>query len=346
MKTDRREFIFGSAALGSAGLAGCLSGGRGDGPSLGKQVRFCLFADLHYWPGVFPNDSTDFLDRILARARAADVDFVLHLGDIVHEPTHAAERDFLARYRGCGLPAYHTVGNHDNDGCTHAETLAAFGLSSGHHFFDVNGWRFVVCDPNYIRRPDGTLEHYSHGNNYGLKDGSQLSYMPEEQIAWLAEALESAEGPCVICSHQSFERERGGVPNYRAVRDVLEAANRRHPGRVRLVMNGHEHIDNLRILNGILYWDVNSANYQWFDQRHDCYPADYLKTHRSASNTLAWDAPLSAIVTLGADGHIRIEGSQANWLYGITTERVGLPPSDGLGRPVLPVMQSVELTLG
>ena len=49
-------------------------------------MRFCLFADLHYWPGVFPNDSTDFLDRILARARAADVDFVLHLGGIEYPP--------------------------------------------------------------------------------------------------------------------------------------------------------------------------------------------------------------------------------------------------------------------
>ena len=31
----------------------------------------------------------------------------------------------------------------------------------------------------------------------------------EEQIAWLVETIELAKGPCVICSHQSFDRERG-----------------------------------------------------------------------------------------------------------------------------------------
>jgi len=342
----RRDVLGLTAALGATGLAGCLTDGTAAGARGGETVKFCLFADLHYWPGVFPNDSTDFLDRIRARARAADVDFVIHLGDIVHNATHDAERAFLARYRDCGLETHHVIGNHDNDGCTCDETLAAFGLTCGHYFFDVKGWRFVVCDPNYIRRPDGRLEHYSHGNNYGLKDGSQLSYMPEAQIDWLAEVLEKADGPCVVCSHQSFERERGGVPNYRAVRDVLEAANRRHPGRVRLVMNGHEHIDNLRLLNGILYYDVNSANYQWFDNRHERYPADYVKTHRQAPNTLAWNAPLSAIVTLGPGGYVRIEGSRADWLYGVTPEQAGLPPCDGIGRPVLPVMQDAELTVG
>jgi len=338
MDISRRGFVCGGASLAAAvGL-----GARG---IAADEVRFCLFADLHFMPGVFPHDSHEFLDKILARAKSAKADFVLHLGDLIHRPLGEAERAFVAKYNGCGIPAYHTIGNHENDGACEADMLAAYGLKCGHYHFDVKGFRFIVCDCNYIRRADGSVEHYEKSNSFKRGKGDVIAWMPEEQIVWLAEAIETAPGPCVVCSHQSFEREKGGVPNYRSVRAVLETANRKRPGRVMLVMNGHYHTDNLRLLNGILYYDVNSANYQWFDKTHAAYPADYAKSHGLANHTLAWDGPLSAIVTLRRDGRVRIEGSRAGWMFGVTPEKAGLPHYEGLGRPVLPAMQDADITL-
>lgn len=345
MKTglERRAFLgAGAALLASAGMRGVAAEGGG----VSGELKFCLFADLHFMPGEFPHPTTEFLDKIIARAKAAKVDFILHLGDLMHRANDPRVRMFIDRYNRCGLPAYHTIGNHENDATSEAQTLAAYGLKSGHYHFDVKGFRFIICDCNYIRRANGKVEHYANSNYFGRAKDDLISWMPEEQIAWLAETIESAKGPCVICSHQSFDRERGSVPNWRAVRDVLETANSRHPGRVRLVMNGHHHCDYLRILNGIPYFDVNSANYIWFDEEHSSYPADYMKGLKQSSHTLTWKEPLSAIVTLGHNGHIRIEGSRSEWLYGISPEKAGLPLLDEVGRPNTAMIQSVDMTLG
>ena len=350
MNAGRRNLLKGLGCAGIVGACRLLSAEatpHDASVSSGvKEVRFCLFADLHYAPGCFPHDTELFLDKIIARAKSEKVDFILHLGDLIHRAGDPKTLALVERYNRCGIPAYHTIGNHDNDGGDEAATLAAFGLKRGYYHFDVRGFRFIVCDCNYIRHADGSVEHYANCNYYSLAKDEQTSWLPDEQIAWLADAIEHSPGPCIICSHQSFERERGGVPNYHAVREVLDSANRRHPGRVLLVMNGHEHIDNLRILNGILYYDVNSANFQWFNKRHSCYSEDYCRTHTMAAHTLAWTEPLSAIVSLSADGRIRIKGSQADWMYGVTPEKANLSPLDTIGRPILPIMQSADIRLG
>ena len=109
-------------------------------------------------------------------------------------------------------------------------------------------------------------------------------------------------------------------------------------------MNGHDHIDNLRILEGVVYFNVNSANYQYFGRTHDKYPADYTAKHKD-KHCLAWKDPLSAIVTLTPEGGIRIEGARSEWLFGVTPEKAGLNPYDTFWRKNVPVIQSADLTV-
>ena len=52
----------------------------------------------------------------------------------------------------------------------------------------------------------------------------------------------------------------------------------------------------------ILYWDVNSANYQYYPRKHDKYPAEYVKTHRAAPNNIGYTEPLSGVVSMWPDG--------------------------------------------
>ena len=109
-------------------------------------------------------------------------------------------------------------------------------------------------------------------------------------------------------------------------------------------MNGHLHVDHLRVLDNILYWDVNSANYQYYAKRHDKYPAEYMATHRGAGNNIGWKEPLSAILTLWPDGRIQIDGSKSDWLFGVSPADAGYPLYDEDGRETHPMIQSADMT--
>ena len=343
---SRRDFLRCAALAAPAALTGCGTTGVCAG-SGGRPVKVCVFADLHYLPGKWTNtEDTSFLERILARAEKAKCDFVIHLGDLVHRVTDEASRDFLKLYASCRVPTYHILGNHDQDCNDWRETVEAFHMPDGHYAFDCCGFRFVVADPNYFCNEPGKFIHHSNRNYFNRVKGSTINWIPPEQLEWMRSVIVGSPHPCVVLSHQSFERPPidGGVMNKDDVQAIFREANEKRPGTVRVVMNGHLHIDNLRILENVLYWDVASANYQWFDKTHDRYSAEYLKTHTMANHTIGWKDPLSAILTLWPDGRVRIEGARSEYLWGISPEDAGLPAHDLCGRYTVPVIQSADLT--
>ena len=329
-RTDvtRRNFL-----LGAASALPVLA--RGDSGTSSETVRFCAFADLHYAPGLFPHDEPAWLERIIARAKANKAEFIIHLGDLMHDP--AKHPEFVARYKDCGLPAYHTLGNHDTEGCSLRETLAAYGLDSGHYHFDRGGFRFVVFDSNYFIS-EGRYVHFER-NNYRKIPTRESWQIPPEQIEWGRRTIAESPYPCVLFSHQSEERESGAWnwPDFRRMVDEANAAQR---GKVRLVINGHHHTDNVRILDGVVYLDLNSANYKYYDKSHRLYGTDYLKTHPGARNVIAWNDPISAIITLSTDGRMKIEGERSSFFMGVTPEKAGFPKRDRL---IAPNIQSFEV---
>ena len=220
-KIGRRSFL-------GAGTAALLSGGTAFGASQpaalpGGAVKFCAFADIHYYPGVVPHDTRGWLERVLDRAEKAKVDFIIHMGDFTHKP--ATFKDYVDFYNDFRIKTYHTIGNHDDDGNSHAETLAAYRLDCGHYFFDRGGFRFIVTDTNNCLM-DGKFVHYSNGNYYavGRKNGSHISRVPPEQLEWLKATIESSPYPCVVTSHASYERENGS-PDRAAVRKTRRTQN-------------------------------------------------------------------------------------------------------------------------
>lgn len=108
---------------------------------------------------------------------------------------------------------------------------------------------------------------------------------------------------------------------------------------------GHHHCDHVRLLDGIVYLDLNSASYQWTDDAHSAYPADYASRWRLAGNTFFWDDPLSAIITLTQDGRIRVEGRESRFHLGISPDMANHPAVDPDGRPVTPKIQSFDLRM-
>jgi hypothetical protein len=219
-------------------------------------------------------------------------------------------------------------------------------MPDGHYSFDKGGFRFVVADPNYFCNEPGKFIHHGRGNYFKRVKGSTINWIPPEQLEWMRSVIVGSPYPCIVLSHQSFERGHGApVMNSKEVRAIFNEANAKKSGTVRLVMNGHLHIDHLRILDGILYWDVNSANYQWFGKRHDKYPPEYVKRHPGSVHILGWTKPLSAILSLWPDGRVRIEGSEADWLFGVTAKDAGFPECDADGRETHPKILSADFRL-
>ncbi len=335
------------AAGTTTALAGSVRAATAENP-----LKVCVFADLHFTPGVYTNDTPEFLERILARAEAEKCDMVIHLGDMVQNVSEKPVRALLERYNSFRIPSYHVIGNHEQDGTTHEETLEALHLKKGYYSFDCGGFRFVILDPNYFCNEPGKYIHHSKGNYFQRSVISTINWIPPEQAEWLEATLEDSPYPCIVLSHQSFERHISGVTNSAEVREMFRQVNARHPGRVRLVVNGHYHVDHLRILENIPYWDVNSANMYYWGQRQREYPKDYLAAHAGApytlgdcGETLGWKDPLSAILTLYPSGRIKIDGSRSDWLFGIEPKMADLPDYDPSDRLIAPVIRSADFML-
>ena len=302
------------------------------------SIKFCVFADIHYEPGQFPHSTKEWLGRILARAERESCDLVIHLGDLTHSP--ARNVDYVNYYNDFRIPCYHTIGNHDDDQNSHEETLKAFRLERGYYHFDRKGFRFVVMDTNYMET-GGVFTHYSNGNYYGKHDSSDR--VPPEELDWLERTLAESPYPCVITSHTSFERHRSGSPDGPAVRAIIDAANAKRPGLVRLVLSGHFHRNFVRILHNVVYVDLASASYDFMGHPHDAYPKEVAKACLWGNHVIMWEDPLSAIVTLDGKGHIRFEGEKSRFFLGISPEQAGYPPLDGDSRPCRPEIDSFEI---
>lgn len=351
MKADmlnRRSFLA-AGALGAAGAAMTASAASPKKSSVYgfKPLKVCVFADIHYQPGVYTNDTPEFLEKILARAERERCDMVIHLGDFVHNVLKAPEKAYIKMYNEFKIPTYHVLGNHDQDDAPYSATLDAYHLERGYYSFDKGGFRFIILDPNYIRNEDGTFTHFDHGNYHRRSKNSTINYVTPEQLEWLRSTVMDSPNPCVVLSHQSLERppNGGNVLNKDDVQAIFNEANAKRPGTVRLVMNGHLHADNLRIMDDIVWWDVNSANNDWNPQRHSKFPPEYHKKHDRACHNVAWKEPLSGILTLSRGGGIRIDGSKSDWLFGVTPKMAGFPEFDSNGRYKRPVIQSAEFKM-
>lgn len=306
---NRRSFL----VTGSAALCGC-AGLRGDGP-----VRFLVAADVHYRPGVFPFDTHEMLEKIVARGVAEKVDFGIQLGDFQHNAKR--DRAFIDLWNNAPFKTLNVIGNHDDDATTAAETRAAFRLERGWYSFDCRGVRVIVLDTNY-GLVDGKYVHYARDCGFlqwNLPKGMGMRLHPDE-FPFLEEALRTAEGPCIVASHRFLA---GDDPDSQHVRKIFAEANKVRPGRVVLAMNGHSHGDSLCVRDGVPYYTVNSPNHCWIPLRHDAYPAEDVRKWCEINHIVAYDGtPLSAIVTLHQNGRFSVAGMQGGFWRGIAPDAI------------------------
>ena len=321
------------------------------------MMKFLMFSDLHYHPGILYGPDLDTLKALQKRAEDAGCDFMIHAGDFCYGPSCVAE--YVKAYNDFHIPSYHCLGNHDCDRTPYTEVLQYYNMPNGYYYVDCQGYRIIVLDTNYYKLGDGFV-HYEWQEQFQYPQ--QLDSLPPEELEWLFATVEESPYPCLIISHASFERECV-IPKDEAemiqlsheanasicgqqIRDFVKAVNERSPHKILMLMNGHHHKDFMRLIDNVLYWDVNSARYEWIcDEPHDKFPEEICRKYELANHTAVFKDPLSAVVTVEGTT-ITIEGMESTMFMSVSRETDGDWVLDRSGRPTRPKIQSLKIRLG
>jgi len=248
-------------ALLSASLALMLPLCLGAQESVAEPVRFGLIADLHAhdidspMEGKWMTNTESRLNAFVDAMNAWAADFVIELGDFVNgwvvlgalPGDEARIPDILtwaeslyARFDG---PRHHVIGNHDVYNMTKDEYLERIEASETFYSFDEGGYHFIILDVQFAE--DGS----AHGDTYMGVAG----FLPEQEMAWLAQDLAATRAPTVVFIHQMLDQldEAWGsllISNQDEIRALLAS-----DGDVIAVFQGHDHDNVHNVLDGIHY---------------------------------------------------------------------------------------------
>ena len=283
-----------------------------------NKVKFSVFADLHN-DERWTSDGDERLDFILERAKKENCDFIVELGDFVHYPDK--KKEFVDRYNNFEIPTYHVLGNHDSDNLSLEDTVKCYNMPHEYYYFDKNGFRFIALNSNYYRY-EGEDIPYQKGNYYKFRE--YRDYISQEQLNWLEDVVMSSPYPMVIMSHGSLSLEDKNADALKNREDVQNIIRKAHNNNKRILMclNGHFHVDYMRIYEHVCYFDVNSACMYWTPTEHHLFPDEFHKAHEGAKKIAIYNDPIHAIITLTDDGTIEIEGMKSSFFYGVTKEMI------------------------
>lgn len=215
------------------------------------MIKFTVFGDLHY--DEVP-DGNRRVDELVAHIKEAKSDFVVSLGDLC-KPDEENKKIVLEKLHSIGVPVYHTIGNHETDECNLAEAVAFLGLEKSYYSFVYEDIKFIILNSCYFSK-DGEEQPYYKKNYKG--EASAYPIIPSEEMKWLQNEL-SDNKKYVIFSHHSLVNEfrDRGIFNRKEIRELFKGKE------VLLCMNGHDHGDDLTMLDGVPFYTVNSATYMW-----------------------------------------------------------------------------------
>ena len=220
----------------------------------------------------------------------------------------------------------------------------------GYYYFDKGAFRLIFLDTNYSLTPLGEYEH-NRTKSWGKeKENTLPDSLGDKQILWLDGVLLDAaekEKKCIVFSHASFSGMRRSSSDAEKVKEIFRKVNAKQKGTVFLAINGHYHTNHTEMIEDVCYFDCHTTINGWW-QSEKFYP--YLETdvenpkytfeyvdYDSLGNpvgsrqmpyselsmgaqTLFFESPLSAVVTVSDGGKIKIDGSETNFAYGIKKE--------------------------
>jgi len=308
-----------------------------------NKIKFCIFSDYHYWQGQYPNELFH-LENILKRAADEKVDFIIHCGDFCHNGPDEPEVTELYCNNKYKIPAFSCLGNHEAEAAESFEAVCkCYNMESNYEYHDINGFRIIILDSNYYMDHEGKYHHNPPGTH--CSPGDKQDAVGDVQMQWLRDTIESAPGKCILYSHATFETDNGSY-DAAEVREIINEANKKTPGKVILCCNGHYHRNSAEVLDNVVYFNVNAAlNLDWRPEVISAFPEEFINSAKMAGNCCYAKDGLSAIVTVGDDGHIVIKGSETEYLYGVSPESVNWDTTDVFGRKCMKEISDYDIRL-
>lgn len=270
-------------------------------------MRFGVFTDLHY-DAIHDGDRR--VEELLRSFAANHIDFAIELGDFIH--AREGNERIVERFRE--LPCFFSIGNHNIDACSNETALRFLGLERGHYSVLRENVKFIFLDANYVKTSDG----YVHDDIAAKSAGEYGPCVPPEQIDWLIEELSDDNLFYIICSHQSLSNDfrmgnySRGIVNREEIQAILEHRNS-DGRRILFCMNGHDHGDGIRVINGIPYYSLNSASYVWQPNPICRYSEEMHERFPSLKNYIVYEEALHIIVDIDEAMNVTITGMEGSY---------------------------------
>ncbi len=297
------------------------------------MIKFLAFTDLHY---DYATHGDERIQQIVDRAKSEKVDFIISLGDITapFEQYHHV----LKSVESAGIPVYHVLGNHDVK-VDLQQTMVFLGMEAPYYSFTQGDIKFLIFNSCYYKYGN---EEYSFPGKKG--EGVVTPIIPKAEMEWLKKELED-DKDYVIFSHHSFSNEfrDRAVRNRKEVFDLFKGKS------ILLCMNGHDHGDDLKMIDQVPFFTLNTAFAPWVGfPNGNC---DLEQKYAHLHGYVPYDRALSAVVTIEKDekqkrqhaGVIRIEGMQGGY-ESVTPMELGLEDAHWNGVSIEPKVSSCVIS--
>lgn len=233
-----------------------------------KMIRIGLIADTQYCDcetkgSRFYRDALPKLDRAVSDLNKSDVQFTVHLGDLVDRDTPISLEPILNSLSRLDQKVCITPGNHDYNGITDNDVLyKQLEMPASYYSFTHKGWRFIMLNTNevssYANIGGTPFEAELNAmmkaiQENGRKNGASYNGgISKAQLQWLKQELDAAqqkdEKVMVFSHHPLYVSASPGLTalNDQEIVDLLTI----YPC-VKAGISGHHHPGDFATYKGI-----------------------------------------------------------------------------------------------
>lgn len=250
-----------------------------------ESFSFVFMSDIHLQEEL---NAIEGFKKAIDTINKINPDFVITGGDLIMDALDVSYDDAIAAFnlykdvsQKINAPVYNTMGNHDIFGVysddekilyhpEYGEKMFENILGPSYQSFTHKGWKFMILN---------TVEETENKKYHGLIDSTQVSWIEEEL------SKTDSEIPIVISTHFPFISAYNQWSQERTVasssswiikngKEVLELFKNHN---LKLVLQGHLHIQEYIEINGVHFITGGSIASDWWEGSYEGFEEGFLK---------------------------------------------------------------------